>query len=100
MPIKILLDTDIGSDIDDAVCLEYLLANPKCDLLGITTVTGEAERRAQMASALCAVAGKKVPIFPGREEPLLPGLAWQPKAPRQARFPAGLTMNISQRVKR
>ena len=38
---KILLDTDIGSDIDDAVCLAYLLANPACELLGITTVTGE-----------------------------------------------------------
>jgi purine nucleosidase len=82
MPTKILLDTDIGSDIDDAVCLAYLLANQECELLGITTVSGEADRRAQMASALCAVAGKKVPIFPGREEPLLPGLAWQPKAPQ------------------
>jgi purine nucleosidase len=82
MPTKILLDTDIGSDIDDAVCLAYLLANPECELLGITTVSGEADRRAQMASALCTVAGKKVPIYPGREEPLLPGLAWQPKAPQ------------------
>ena len=82
MPTKILLDTDIGSDIDDAVCLAYLLANQECELLGITTVSGEADRRAQMASALCTVAGKKVPIYPGREEPLLPGLAWQPKAPQ------------------
>jgi inosine-uridine nucleoside N-ribohydrolase len=82
MPTKILLDTDIGSDIDDAVCLAYLLANPECELLGITTVSGEAEARAQMASALCRVAEKKIPIYPGREEPLLPGLAWQPKAPQ------------------
>jgi inosine-uridine nucleoside N-ribohydrolase len=66
-----LLDTDIGSDIDDATCLAYLLANPECDLLGITTVTGEAEARASMASAICKVAGKPIPIFPGREEPLL-----------------------------
>lgn len=82
MATKVLLDTDIGSDIDDAVCLAYLLANPECELLGITTVTGEAERRAQMASALCKVAGNKVPIYPGREEPLLPSLAWQPKVPQ------------------
>mgnify|MGYP000973861221 CR=1 FL=1 len=68
---KIILDTDIGSDIDDAVCLAYLLANPKVDLLGITTVSGEAVKRAQMASALCYVAGKKVPIYPGVEAPLL-----------------------------
>ena len=69
--VKILLDTDIGSDIDDAVCLAYLLANPQCELLGITTVTGEAVKRAQMASALCKIAGKKVPIYPGAENPLL-----------------------------
>jgi len=82
MPTKILLDTDIGSDIDDAVCLAYLLANPECELLGITTVSGEAEKRAQMASAICTVAEKNIPIYPGRDEPLLPGRAWQPKAPQ------------------
>lgn len=71
MPIKIILDTDIGSDIDDAVCLAYLLAQPKCELLGITTVTGEANKRAMLASVLCKIAGKCVPIFPGAEEPLL-----------------------------
>ena len=71
MRTKILLDTDIGSDIDDAVCLAYLLAQPECELLGITTVTGEARKRAMMASALCRLAEKDVPIFPGAEEPLL-----------------------------
>ena len=71
MAIKVLLDTDIGSDIDDAVTLAYLLAQPKCDLLGVTTVSGEAEKRAQIASALCIAAGKDIPIYPGRETPLL-----------------------------
>jgi len=77
MAIKVLLDTDIGSDIDDAVCLAYLLAQPECELLGITTVTGEADRRAMMASALCKVAGKQAPIFPGAERPLLVPLKQQ-----------------------
>ena len=71
MPTKLLLDTDIGSDIDDAVCLAYLLAQPQCELLGITTVSGEAEKRAMMASVLCKIAGKNIPIFPGVEYPLL-----------------------------
>jgi len=71
MSIKVLLDTDIGSDIDDAVCLAYLLAQPECNLLGITTVTGEAGKRAMLASALCKVSGQRVPIFPGAEKPLL-----------------------------
>lgn len=68
--IKVLLDTDIGTDIDDAVALAYLLANPQCDLLGITTLTGEPERRAAMASAMCRVAGKRVPIHAGAPLPL------------------------------
>ena len=71
MRTKVLLDTDIGSDIDDAVCLAYLLANPACDLLGITTVTGGGGKRAQLASALCRVAGRQIPIYIGAEEPLL-----------------------------
>jgi inosine-uridine nucleoside N-ribohydrolase len=69
--IRVLLDTDIGTDIDDAVCLAYLLSNPRCDLLGITTVTGEAEERAKLASALCRRAGREIPIFPGTENPFL-----------------------------
>lgn len=70
MTHKVLLDTDIGSDVNDAICLAYLLAQPDCDLLGITTVTGEAVLRARLASVLCKVAEKEVPIYPGQEEPL------------------------------
>lgn len=106
MPTKILLDTDIGSDVDDAVCLAYLLANPKCELLGITTVTGEAEKRAMIASALCKVANKDVPIFPGLEKPLLVSQQ-QPHAPQAAalskwkheeKFPHGQAIEFMRRT--
>jgi purine nucleosidase len=70
MPQKVLLDTDIGSDIDDAVSLAYLLANPQCELLGITTVSGQPVERARLASALCRVAGKDIPVYPGHDAPL------------------------------
>lgn len=66
---KILLDTDIGTDIDDAVCLAYLLANPECELMGITTVSGDIDKRSQLASALVYQAGKDIPIFPGMSRP-------------------------------
>lgn len=97
MPEKIILDTDIGSDIDDAVALAYLLANPDCDLLGVTTVSGQAVERAKLASALCMAAGKDVPVFPGTGEPLR-AVQRQPLAkqaavldiwPHQKRFPQG-----------
>ena len=71
MATKILLDTDIGSDIDDAVCLAYLLANPECELLGITTVTSEPVKRAMLASVLCEIAGEDIPIYPGAADPFL-----------------------------
>ena len=63
---KILFDTDIGSDIDDAVCLSYLLANPQAEIVGITTVSGQPTERAELASCLCIAAGKPdIPIYPG-----------------------------------
>lgn len=87
--IKVLLDTDIGSDIDDAVALAYLLAQPRCTLLGITTVSGEAYQRACLASALCRVAGKNIPVVPGSETPILiePRQKTAPQAKSLARWP-------------
>jgi inosine-uridine nucleoside N-ribohydrolase len=104
--IRILLDTDIGSDIDDAVGLAYLLANPACELLGITTVSGEVQQRAALASALCKAAGKSIPIFPGRDQPLL-GTQKQPHAPQAvalnrwphaADFPEGQAVEFLRRT--
>jgi purine nucleosidase len=68
--LRVLLDTDIGNDIDDAVCLAYLLAHPRCDLMGVTTVSADPVARAKLASVLCRAAGRSVPILPGAAEPL------------------------------
>lgn len=57
---KILLDTDIGSDIDDAIALAYLLSHPDCEIVGITTVSGEAEKRSMIAEVICEQAGKNI----------------------------------------
>jgi inosine-uridine nucleoside N-ribohydrolase len=106
--IKILLDTDIGTDVDDAVCLAYLLAQPECDLLGITTVTGQADRRAALASVLCRQAGREVPIFPGAERPMR-GAQRQPVAqqaaalprwPHETRFPQNQAIEFMRRTVR
>lgn len=67
--IKIILDTDIGTDIDDALALAYLLQQPRCELMGITTLTGQARERAMLASVICHAAGRDdIPIYPGIEE--------------------------------
>lgn len=72
--IPVLFDTDIGNDIDDAVALAYLLAEPRCELLGITTVTGDTAKRAALADAVCRAGGRTdVPIYAGLSEPFLHG---------------------------
>src|SRR5215210_4822768 len=94
---KVLLDTDIGTDVDDAVALAYLLSHPDCELLGITTVTGEVEKRASLASVMCRAAGRDIPIYPGADRPMLgeqrQPLAQQatvlPRWPHQTDFPKG-----------
>jgi purine nucleosidase len=97
MSTKVLLDTDIGSDIDDAVCLAYLLANPACDLLGITTVSGDTVARAKMASVLTKIAKKNIPIHPGatqclvteQKQPLVPQAAALNKWDHDTKFSKG-----------
>ena len=107
MKKKILLDTDIGSDIDDAFALAYLLKQPDCDLLGVTTVSGQVKQRAQMASAMCRLAGRPdIPVYPGAELPLLTPqmqpIAKQagalPKWDHQADFPCGEAVSFMRRV--
>ena len=61
--IPVLFDTDIGTNVDDALALAYLLKQPRCNLLGVTTVSGPVERRAACAAAVCRAAGRAdVPI--------------------------------------
>jgi len=72
----------MGSDIDDAVALAYLLRQPACELVGITTVTGDTAKRAAMAEIICRAAGRDdVPVLRGVERPLLHGPG-QPDVPQ------------------
>ncbi len=104
--VKVLLDTDIGSDIDDAVALSYLLSEPKCELLGITTVTGKPVVRAMIADAICRNAGRKIPIFPGLEKPLIipqrqtdvPQASALSKWPHRTEFPANQAIEFMRRT--
>ena len=81
---KWLLDTDIGNDNDDCMALAYLLHQSEIDLLGITTVTGESVRRAMLADSMCRLAGKRIPIYPGCETPILGPLLQSRVNPEEA----------------
>ena len=72
--IPLLLDTDIGTNVDDALALLYLLRQPRCELLGISTVSGDVRRRAACAQVMCTAAARDdVPVHCGAPGPLLMG---------------------------
>ncbi len=71
MAKKILFDTDIGSDVDDAVALGLILACPdELELVGVTTVGGDTELRGRIAARLLGLGGREeVPVFAGERRP-------------------------------
>jgi inosine-uridine nucleoside N-ribohydrolase len=75
--IPILLDTDLGDDVDDAFALALALSHPRLDLRGVTTVLGDAHTRALIACRLLHEVGRDdVPVAagaPGREPPVYTG---------------------------
>jgi purine nucleosidase len=107
----ILLDTDIGSDIDDAVALAYLLKQPECELLGVTTVTGDTVKRAALAEILLREADRgDVPVYAGLRSPLLHGpgqpdvpqyeaVSHRPHAPAYGNSPADAVLFLRETIR-
>ena len=66
--IPILIDTDLGNYLDDALALALAVASPDVELRGVTTSGSDAQTRAWMACRLLAAAGRRdVPVAWGRE---------------------------------
>jgi len=57
MPVPLVLDTDIGSDVDDALALALAVRHPELELRAVTTVSSDPVVRAGLAARLLAVAG-------------------------------------------
>ena len=72
-PRPVLFDTDIGSDVDDALALALILASPAAlDLRVVTTVAGDTSVRAHIAAGLLSLAGRgDVEVCAGERRPLL-----------------------------
>ena len=67
--IKVVLDTDIGGDIDDTWALAFLLKCPELDLKLVSTATQDTVYRAKVAAKLLEIAGRTdVPIAVGEVE--------------------------------
>lgn len=77
MPIKVILDTDIGTDVDDAWALALCLASDEIDLLGVTLVHADLDTRARIALKMLKLAGlADIPVYKGLSKTLTPGDKW------------------------
>jgi len=63
-----LLDTDIGSDIDDAMALLLCLRLDNIPLVGITTMYNIATIRAKIAKKMLILADNDIPVAIGRDK--------------------------------
>lgn len=65
-PQLVVIDTDIGDDIDDAFALALALRSPELKILGVTTTFGDTEMRARLADRyLNAVGRSDIPVSAG-----------------------------------
>ncbi|MFY9484598.1 MAG: nucleoside hydrolase [Patescibacteria group bacterium] len=63
---KIILDTDIGSEMTDAAALILAAISPEIELLGVTTVTHDSVFRASVAKKFLGILGKNsIPVSAG-----------------------------------
>jgi inosine-uridine nucleoside N-ribohydrolase len=63
---KVIIDTDIGDDIDDAFAIALALKSPELEILGISTTFGDTEARAKIVDRMLGEAGRsEIPVLAG-----------------------------------
>ena len=80
-PEKIIIDTDIGDDIDDAFAVALALKSPELQILGITTTFGDTDTRAKLVDRMLGEAGRQdIPVAIGVQTDAKTGLSQRPYA--------------------
>jgi inosine-uridine nucleoside N-ribohydrolase len=70
LPEKVIIDTDIGDDIDDAFAVALALRSLELQILGITTTFGDTETRAKLLDRFLAEVGRPdIPVAAGASSP-------------------------------
>ena len=64
---KIIIDTDIGDDVDDAFALALAVKSPELEILGVTTTFGDTEARAKIVDRFLGEVGRAdIPVLAGK----------------------------------
>src|SRR5882757_1001565 len=65
-PAKIIIDTDIGDDIDDVFAVDLALVSPELKILGISAAWGDTALRGRMLDRMMCETGRTgIPIQTG-----------------------------------
>jgi purine nucleosidase len=74
VPEKVIIDTDIGDDVDDAFALALALSSDRVQILGVTTAWGNTDLRARLAERLLKQIGHEdIPVAAGpKTQPATP----------------------------
>jgi inosine-uridine nucleoside N-ribohydrolase len=98
--IKIIIDTDIGDDVDDAFALGLALASPELEILGITTAWGDTQLRARMVDRLLGETGAaNIPVaegIPTKSKTLFSQARWAQAGPPPKPHPAAVDFLLEQ----
>src|SRR4051794_5193338 len=71
-PLPVVLDTDMGDDIDDALALGLALNSPELKVLAVNTVLQQGQRRADLTYRILELYGRTdIPVGVGAETTLL-----------------------------
>jgi purine nucleosidase len=64
---KIIIDTDIGDDVDDAFALALAVKSLELEILGVTTTFGDTEGRAKIVDRFLGEVGRaEIPVAAGK----------------------------------
>lgn len=69
----VIIDTDIGSDVDDLLALALAASSPELEIVAVTTVCGNSQRRGIIAKKFLEFVGlPDIPVFCGASNPITP----------------------------
>ena len=69
---RIILDTDIGTDVDDVMAVALAVLSPELKVEGITTVYGDVDLRSRMVVKVLKLLGREdIPVMAGARDVLL-----------------------------
>jgi inosine-uridine nucleoside N-ribohydrolase len=98
--IKIIVDTDIGDDVDDAFAVGLALASPELDVVGITTAWGDTGLRARLVDRLLSeTANTHIPVaegIPTQSKTTFSQARWAQSGPPSRPHPAAVDFLLGQ----